>query len=792
MVNYSYELTPGAVSETVSEDHFGANFRGMFPNIGEAFDMLGVTHLRYPSGSAQKEDITNLVDGQLNDNLTEFLDWVADRGATFTLSIPVGEKLANQSEMTEFVKAVYDQLGPNGHLLTTIEIGNEYWSFQQASEYGRDAAQATQYLASAYEAYNAENPTSDYDPKILVQTAPPWHVGPDSTMDQKNKEIIEHFDANKDLSDGFQSTVASEAVDGVVSHYYFYETYGADNTFSDGYYENREIGSRPDMWYKYFEQELDYHVTEWNVQNANITQQGLKAASVILEMFETMLESGVDAAEIWSVLNRNYNSFAGGITKDNRVHPSPAGQVFSWMRESLVDEDGVGLSLLELGGLPDNHRPIEINAFTGGGKTVLYVSNRTEEFGVSVDLDLNELVEGRHIVSVRKIGILDGSADGMSDRAEYDENGRLVPNSRNKLRVIDEAEKLALEAKFQNLFALGVISPRKISSYEEGTYRTYLPPPSTILLKPGYTPETATSLDHYYFAGETDVTVEVEQFTFDDAGDVDLELDPYEVVEITITPYDQVVGSENSDAITGSDSHEEIQGDDGNDYIDGGGGTDYVSGGDGNDILVGGVSDTIGDTLLGGAGNDIVNGGQGADEIYGGEGNDRLFGGVGEDEILGENGDDYVDGGADDDWLDGGVGRDVVMGGQGNDHINGGADDDVLFGGVGDDTVAGGEGNDILEGGAGDDMLDGGLGDDLLIGGEGADVFVFRPGEGLDSAYDFEQGVDVVRIEVMGASYEDLTLTEHGNSTLVELDDVPIAILGVSPDVLVADDFQFI
>ncbi|WP_170545390.1 calcium-binding protein [Ruegeria arenilitoris] len=792
MVSYSYELTPGAVSETVSENHFGANFRGMFPNIGEAFDMLGVTHLRYPSGSAQKEDITNLIDGQLNENLTEFLNWVSERGTTFTLSIPVGEKLVNQSEMTEFVKAVYEQLGPNGDLLTTIEISNEYWSFQEASEYGRDAALATEYLANAYGAYNAENPIADYDPKILVQTAPPWHVGPDSTMDQKNKEIIEHFDANKDLSDGFQPTVASEAVDGVVSHYYFYESYGEDNTFSDGYYENREIGSRPDMWYKYFEQELDYHVTEWNVQNANITQQGLKAASVILEMFETMLESGVDAAEIWSVLNRNYNSFAGGITEASRVHRSPAGQVFSWMRESLVNEDGVGLSLMDLGGLPDNHRPIEINAFTGEGKTVLYASNRTEEFGVSVDLDLDQLVEGRHFISVRQLGILDGSSDGLSDRAEYDENGNLVPNSRNKLRVIDEAERLSLEAKFQNLFALGVISSRKISSYEEGTYRTYLPPPSTILLKPGYTPETATSLDHYYFAGETDVTVDVEELLFGDAGAVAIELDPYEVVEITLTPYDQVAGSKIGDTLMGSDSHEEILGDDGNDYIEGGGGADYISGGNGSDILIAGVSDTIGDVLLGGTGNDIVNGGLGADEIFGGEGDDRLLGGDGEDEILGENGDDYVDGGTDDDRIDGGAGQDVLVGGQGNDHIKGGAGDDVLSGGMGDDALSGGDGADILEGGAGDDVLDGGWGDDLLIGGEGADVFVFRPGQGLDSAYDFEHGVDVVQINVTSANFEDLTLTEHGNDTLVELDDVPIAILGVSPEALVADDFQFV
>ncbi|MES0828385.1 hypothetical protein [Ruegeria sp. SCP11] len=156
MTYYSYNLTAGAVSETVNLNHFGANFRNMFPNIGDAFDLLSVTHLRCPSGSAQEEDITNLIDGQLNQKLTEFLEWTVERGTTFTLSIPVGDKLATQSEMTDFVRAIYAKLGPDGHLLKTIEVSNEYWGFQEAWEYGRDAALATEYLANAYSTYNAE------------------------------------------------------------------------------------------------------------------------------------------------------------------------------------------------------------------------------------------------------------------------------------------------------------------------------------------------------------------------------------------------------------------------------------------------------------------------------------------------------------------------------------------------------------------------------------------------------------------------------------------------------------
>lgn len=758
MMSYKFTLTPERISNAVNIEHFGANFREMFPNIGEAYDLLDVTNLRYPAGGAQEQNITFMPDGELNERLVEFLDWVVDRGTPFTLSIPVGEKLATQEQMIEFVDAVYQKLGLDGHLLKNFEIGNEYWSFQEASEYGNDASKAAEYLFNAIEAYNNLSPASDYDPKILVQTAPPWRVGQDSSMDKKNMEIIRHFDANRDLSDGLQATVASEAIDGIVSHYYYNKGHDADNSFSGGYYEYRAIDSRSRMWDNFFGKELDYHVTEWNVQNSNFGQQGLKAASVILEQFENMISAGVDAADVWSVLNRNYNAFAGGITEDSPVHLSPAGQVFAWMRESLIDDNGQGLSLLELGGIQENHRPIEINAYTNGIKTVLYVSSRTNDFGSHVGLNLSYLAPYSTFAKIRKIGILEGSSDGLSDRAVYDNEGQLVPNSRNQLRVIDEAEKLELERLLSNLFKLGILDSGVISHYEDGTFRTYLPPPSTILLKPGITPNTATSLDDFYFAGEVDVTVEVEEHNLDSVSDINFVLDPYEVVEITLVPgdvyydnYSPVALIQIASVVSGNVT----------------GATDGSGGGYG---------------VVGTSGDDVLNGG-GGDDIIQGE--------VGNDSALGSGGDDFLFGGLGDDRLDGGSGDDTLLAGDGDDFLFGGVGQDVLSGGAGDDLIKGGDGDDFIDGGDNNDILEGGRGNDTLVGGSGADVFVFRPGEGVDTILDFEEGLDLIRIDQPGVSFEDLTITSRDGSTVVSLDDSPVAIVAGAPISLLADDFVF-
>ena len=159
-------------------------------------------------------------------------------------------------------------------------------------------------------------------------------------------------------------------------------------------------------------------------------------------------------------------------------------------------------------------------------------------------------------------------------------------------------------------------------------------------------------------------------------------------------------------------------------------------------------------------------------------GDDILTLGLGRDTIRGLAGNDQIDGG---------VGRDRMFGGKGADQIRGGA---------GQDTLKGGQGRDDLSGGHKDDTLWGGKGDDTLTGGAGADVFVFgTPGgnpHGDDLIRDFNDGQDLIRLNMPGVGYGDLILTSLGNGdTLIDTGFGTITLTGVGLGALSADDFLF-
>lgn len=101
--------------------------------------------------------------------------------------------------------------------------------------------------------------------------------------------------------------------------------------------------------------------------------------------------------------------------------------------------------------------------------------------------------------------------------------------------------------------------------------------------------------------------------------------------------------------------------------------------------------------------------------------------------------------------------------GSGNTIIaNGGAGSDTLSlaahssgwtifdarGGAGNDRIViSGNSADIVTGGDGDDWIDAGLGKDRITGGAGRDTIVVRVGSGIDTVTDFQDGLDLVRLE---------------------------------------------
>ncbi len=877
MGDYTYSLSIARETEfQVSENYFGGNVIGNGKNdvpsledsisdvesssyFQDAIDALGVTHLRYPAGKAEEANITELINDQLNSELSGFIDYCVEQGIEFTLVIPVRKEfITDQAGMNAFISLVYDRLGNSTELLNSVELGNEHWEEIGETEYGEQAFSAAGLLIKSLDVYNANN-QSAVDPNIIVQTGNPsgresdFHAGNytadipsyDARTILANEAIIEQFDADRNLSNGFQATMESDALDGIVAHYYYNQT---STTFADTLSEERRISLRDDPWVSVFGDEFTYHITEWNVMAANYSQQGLVAASVILEQFENMLEAGVDFAEIWPIRENTTNAVAGGRDASEPVSLTPAGVAFSWMSESLVTPEG-GLTLLELGGNSD--RDIEVNGYQDDYRTVLYISSRTTDFNSNISVDWSDLIDifSVHTVSGRQLSIDASTSDGFSQQRGYDENGDLVGGTGLARRAIDEAEEIALRQVLGNAY-------REYYIVEiDGELRTYLPPVDTIIPMVS----NPTSLSDFYFPAETDVAgLETNLAINDTATNVSLTLDPYEVVEIVVENFVTINGTSVRDVLQGGYGRDIIYGGSGADSLFGHGGDDILYGGSGADILYGGdgtdtasyatagesvtanlntVSQNTGDAagdryssienitgsafddnltgnsnsntitggegadqIDGGNGNDIIDAGQGADFVHagsgedtvlGGDGEDLLFGGDGRDTISGGGGRDIIYGGASDDSIFGGDGSDMIFGDAGNDSIHAGSQSDIVGAGAGNDEVHGGGGSDVIDGGAGNDRLTGGAGNDRLNGGAGADVFVFNTLEeslGNDTIVDFSRDDDV--LELSGVTYDDLSFIESEDSISIEWHNGSVTLESIN--FVTVSDFMFI
>ena len=105
----------------------------------------------------------------------------------------------------------------------------------------------------------------------------------------------------------------------------------------------------------------------------------------------------------------------------------------------------------------------------------------------------------------------------------------------------------------------------------------------------------------------------------------------------------------------------------------------------------------------------------------------------------------------------------------------------TVEGGAGNDSIYGGDGADLFYGGKGNDTLWGGGGNDSLYGGAGNDTFIYKPGDGTDTIFDYQSG-DILQIlttnGTTGGTFTkseftngDLTLTISGGGKII-LDDV--------------------
>ncbi|MBS7540581.1 calcium-binding protein [Ancylobacter lacus] len=207
------------------------------------------------------------------------------------------------------------------------------------------------------------------------------------------------------------------------------------------------------------------------------------------------------------------------------------------------------------------------------------------------------------------------------------------------------------------------------------------------------------------------------------------------------------------------------------------GGNDGIYGSNGGNMLYGDgttVASGTDSTFTGGA--DTIYGRGGGDSIYGDGFSGATASGSkatgGNDILYGDDGDDAIYG----DFSNVGHLTLSSTASGGNDSLYGGAGADSLVGDAGG-TRAGLTmtcGNDRLDGGAGNDQLYGDISttaSGTITGGN--DTFVFQPGSGADTIFDFGQsagsatGDDLIDVSAYGyTSFADLTISNNGTATV--------------------------
>lgn len=140
----------------------------------------------------------------------------------------------------------------------------------------------------------------------------------------------------------------------------------------------------------------------------------------------------------------------------------------------------------------------------------------------------------------------------------------------------------------------------------------------------------------------------------------------------------------------------------------------------------------------------------------------------------------------------GSLSTDVIEVDGSNQIIFGGADADLIdasinseggnriYAGGGDDTLILGNGDRVVGGAGADQIFATNGGNNTVTGGAGADQFWIATAETPDTANtitDFTSGEDVIGLAGLGIGFEDLSITQNGDNTLIAANSQDLAIL---------------
>ena len=401
----------------VPNDLFGANAvysvhtdagipTDTFNSAMDAFEIDGV---RFPAGQAEMDpgdvdgldtlDITQLTtEGDLRPELKAFMDRI---DADVILTIPTTTPLSSYGDDLDiWAELVMQEYGDK---ISAFEIGNEYWAFMGETEYGQRANIAVQALARGMDAAGVE------EADIIVQMASTYNES-EYTSSRSSAGFIDRLTAaNNTIIDQFSTSTLAE-IDGVVEHYYWNKS---PIPFENNSGEIRYMDVDFDVWQSRFSQDLDFHITEWNLKMGNCTCNGLRSMAIHVEMVENMIELGVDSAQVWPIVHNTTNDL-GGPDDDGVVETDAQGRVVETVRGAIFDlmsEALPGTELIKLD-IESVENGMEIAAYERDGEFVFYFgSNTTAQENFTVDL--REIIPGFSSAEGVQIGYDRATSDGQ-------------------------------------------------------------------------------------------------------------------------------------------------------------------------------------------------------------------------------------------------------------------------------------------------------------------------------------------------------------------------------------------
>ncbi|MBV7395774.1 type I secretion protein [Mameliella sediminis] len=422
-------------------------------SYAEAVETLGVTSLRYPGGSLTESyfDLSNPDASVVVHNetgaqsdfmpISDIMGYAAETGRAVTIVLPTRDQISttrfddngdryadvDEGELRAFVRDVVS--GEYGDApLAGFEIGNEYWGSgrMNAVEYGRVAAEMTRIIDSELQALLPLYPEAA-EVDILVQMG--TNFG-ESSLDEaydglSNAEIIADLNATYglDLPPGrgidwteFNNLLVMEqfdaaemaAVDGVIAHVY---SRGADMPHTR-YFALNQI---QDTWIEE-NPDLEIHVSEWNLRSNSDSligdqDYGLFQAQEMLEQVEAFMAEGVDAAQVWPLIQNTPSALGLGMDWSGST---PPGEMFALMSANIP-----GMTMLDFA--PADPREtefvaagIEVHGFADGEDMLLYVTAPQGGGVVQSVVDLAPLVADVGAVEIVVLGVGPGQAPGDS------------------------------------------------------------------------------------------------------------------------------------------------------------------------------------------------------------------------------------------------------------------------------------------------------------------------------------------------------------------------------------------